>query len=130
MDSSWGLAGDSEHYTHASQQGPGYMALLRNPISLGLNIPQKGELSYSGCEVGRGMEAATKHWPVSLGAHTCYVPHLTLGIDLLLLLHLDGPLGPASIFRVIHGHTTGPFQEMKASSCHSPWQRARRQVSR
>ena len=60
VDSSWGLARDSEHYTHASQQGPGYMALPRVPISLGLHIPQKkGELSYSGCEVGRGMEAAT-----------------------------------------------------------------------
>lgn len=55
MGSGWGLAGDSEHHTHASQQGPGYMALPRIPISLGLNIPQKkGELSYSGCEVGRG----------------------------------------------------------------------------
>ena len=32
---------------------------------------------------------------MSLGAHTCYVPCLPLGIDLLLLLHLDGPLRPA-----------------------------------
>lgn len=55
MGSSWGLARDSEHHTHASQQGPGYTALPCIPISLGLNIPQKkGELTYSGREVGRG----------------------------------------------------------------------------
>lgn len=87
------------------------------PPALSQTPPKEGELGYSGCRVGRGVQEARRCRPVSVGTHPYPMPHLTLRIR-LSPSSPRGPLGPSRDLRVVHNR--GAFQGTQMNSCCSP----------